>query len=110
MLVCGPASLFLVKIQVDMGKDVAPTDHPRRAVVAIGWYEILAMYFEGFLPFVPDAVFGGPVLGNQIKKWLFITKHATVNTANFVRNNILIGYNVVGMLSSSFQPADKSKN
>ena len=104
ILVGAPTTLFALKIQVDMGKDVAPHDNPRQAVVAIGWFEIFGYYFEALLPFVPGKAFGPQ--GELVKKYILISKHAAINVANAIKNNIMIGYHIVGMLSSSFQPKD----
>lgn len=104
ILVGAPTTLFALKIQVDMGKDVAPHDYPRQAVVAIGWFEIFGYYFEALLPFVPGKAFGPQ--GELVKKYILISKHAAINVANAIKNNIMIGYHIVGMLSSSFQPKD----
>ena len=99
VLVVAPTTIFNLKIQVDTGLDVARNDYPRMAVLALGWFEIMGYYFEAFLPFVPDAF-----LPNEVKKFILIGKHLAINAMNAVKNNILIGFNVVGMLSSSFQP------
>ena len=84
-----------------MAKGIAPDDIPRKEVIALGWIEIVGYYFEGFLPFVPNVF-----VGEMVKKYVLIAKHVVINVVNVIKNNILIKNNIVGMLSSSFQPLD----
>lgn len=102
VLLAAPTTFFALKIQKDTGKYVSRDDYPRIAVLAIGWFEIMGYYYETFLPFIPENI-----LTNKAQKVALIAKHMAINTLNTVKMNILIGFNIAGMMSSSFQPKDE---
>jgi hypothetical protein len=106
LLVCGPWTLFGIRIQLDMGKNVAKDDYPRRAIVLSGWLELFATYFSGILPFIKDHVFG--TNGAHVKTMIGVGRDIFMTSIGVLRNNILISKRIVGMLSSSFQPEDSS--
>jgi hypothetical protein len=101
-LVTIPAIIFGVKIQVDTGLGISPSDAPRMAVWQIGWFELFGMFFEPII-----SLFNAKSLNlASLQTHSVVTKLVSVQFLNFVGINIRMANNISGMLSSSFQPTN----
>lgn len=99
LLVAGPATLFGIKIQIDTGNGISRMDYPRMAVWGIGWFELIAMYFDTLIS-IPTPKTLGVV---SLQTYSVVSKLFLVQALNFVGINIRMAHNISGMLSSSFQ-------
>ena len=98
--------MFGIKIQLDTGKSVSRNDLPRMSILAIQWFELFGMYFEPIVS-MPELLKRKDI---SLQTNAVVAKCALVNLMNFFQINILIGYNISGMLSSSFQATSEANS
>lgn len=83
-----------------MGKMVSRSDLPRVGVVGTYWIEILLLNFGIFWQYYAELhAFKDPFEAKLWSAWLDAAQIGNL----LVRENLLIGFKVVGMLSSSYQ-------
>jgi membrane protein YqaA with SNARE-associated domain len=89
-LVCGPLTLFGIYSQIETGKGVAENDFPRKAIVKIGWIEVVLSYIQNFLPLIPPESFGNEMFGKNLLLFANIGRDFLSTAVGVVRMNIEI--------------------
>jgi hypothetical protein len=107
MLIVGvPLTYYGLRVNYDTGKGIARTDYPRRAIVASMWLENMSYYFELLLPYSHHTGMFGTMgaLAVQKTKAVMLMSRDAIFLSNFIfRANAMFAFEIVGMLSSSYQ-------
>ena len=94
-----PVGYWGAVISYDTGKNVARNDYPRMAILATYWIEWALIEFDVFLQYYSEMA----ALDTFQAKVINMVRDAAAVANNVARVNIMIGNNIVGMLSSSYQ-------
>jgi hypothetical protein len=95
-------------LNYESGKQVAADDWPRWTVISTYWFEIALLYFDLFLPYYQEPKLKklDSIGKSAFERSLLILKFwkdGASQVSNYVRNVFLVGFHIVGMLSSSWQ-------
>ena len=111
-----PSAVFGFSVQVDAYKRAQATkDVPRIIATDVNFFQTILSYFNCILPFT-DEKFLKQYLPKLVSEILSVSKEKLFNfsmfrdglhaTLNFIRTHIMMGFHVVGMLSSNWQGGD----
>ena len=110
LLIVGvPLTFYGVRVTYDTGKEVASNDWPRLAVLETQWVEVELLYMDILLPFFEDI--RKKMLPDEASRAAFeqgirllkFWRDGMAIGMGFIRNTLMVGFHIVGMLSSSWQ-------
>ncbi len=90
-----PLLYFGVQIQLDTMEGVAPNDTIRRVVVDVEWAYMVAKVTDLLIPFFP--------LTSEVSFATSVVLDVLEDAADVLKVSLMERYQVVGLLSSSFQ-------
>ncbi len=99
-----PWVYFGIPVQLATGALIAPTDWPRLAVQYMGWSRILARLVYNVIPLLENLYVDIP---RAMKLWFLYAQlglDVSFNALSVLSAEVCIQYQVVGMLSNSYQP------
>ncbi len=103
-----PLTYYGVRVTYDTGKEVHSNDLPRLAVLYTQWVEIELLYIDLLLPYIEHfkkvgvTELVGKAIDRSVRLFKF-AKDGLVFGLILMRNAIVMGGHIVGMLSSSYQ-------